>query len=179
VNELWKMKCKADLFNLRKNEAAIQSIPKAHPPPAPTDHAPSGSFALVRRSFAFRSKNSSANSRQNFHPPYGPQYSSLHVEQTSFLTFSQISWSDRFICIVSPFPLRAVVLLAECLPFAALVGVAKVPVSRHKVRVDPAVCNIRTVMPAASAPHYRFHIGGDICRSRVYASLSPHSFSSI
>ena len=28
MNELWKMKCKADLFNLRKNEAAIQSIPE-------------------------------------------------------------------------------------------------------------------------------------------------------
>lgn len=28
MNELWKMKCKADLFNLRKNEAAILSIPE-------------------------------------------------------------------------------------------------------------------------------------------------------
>ena len=28
MNELWKMKCKADLFNLRKKEAAILSIPE-------------------------------------------------------------------------------------------------------------------------------------------------------
>lgn len=28
MNELWKMKCKADLINLRKNEAAILSIPE-------------------------------------------------------------------------------------------------------------------------------------------------------
>ena len=28
MNELWKMKCKADLFNLRKNEAATLSIPE-------------------------------------------------------------------------------------------------------------------------------------------------------
>lgn len=27
MNELWKMKCKADLYNLRKIEAAIESIP--------------------------------------------------------------------------------------------------------------------------------------------------------
>ena len=28
MNEIWKLKCKADLFNLRKMEAAITSIPE-------------------------------------------------------------------------------------------------------------------------------------------------------
>lgn len=28
MNELWKMKCKADLFNLRRQEAALQSMPE-------------------------------------------------------------------------------------------------------------------------------------------------------